>query len=368
MSSAAASQECTTNVLEASWDSAVELIRREHPVQQFSSVALCHKNQTEGGRRQLNLAPQIVGNTCEPWWRRDAIELVARLLSPQMVGLEFGGGSSTIWMAQRVSEIHTIEDNMEWIGILKKQVRERVDGNHSHVYFTERKTKQGQENYASALAASDFLNDGFVDLVSIDGRDRAKCMLRALELLKSSGGILILDNSDRKYYVNALKMVPSHWRRFDSLYPWPDDGTLEPAFLKYVNRMMTGYNLKTTVFLSRDAACTPRPPETALRLPEGAVDLKQHPGYSKPGDIFAKEERAYGTEWEARSYPQSEETPKTGYLSSPPVARGTVSSEGEEWGFPMPNLALLGVTAIAAAALVVRRFTRHEKMKRSANT
>ena len=52
---------------------------------------------------------------------------------------------------------------------------------------------------------------GVYDYISVDGRARVACLERALPLLKPQGGVLMLDNSDRKYYQRAFDVVPSWW-------------------------------------------------------------------------------------------------------------------------------------------------------------
>lgn len=53
-----------------------------------------------------------------------------------------------------------------------------------------------------------------VDLISIDGRSRVECARVAISLLKPSGGILILDNSERRAYAEVFRLIPRHWIRY----------------------------------------------------------------------------------------------------------------------------------------------------------
>ena len=61
--------------------------------------------------------------------------------------------------------------------------------------------------------AANFLpmGKGMFDYISVDGRARMHCLVRALPLLKPEGGILLLDNSERELYQKAFDMVPSWW-------------------------------------------------------------------------------------------------------------------------------------------------------------
>ena len=53
-----------------------------------------------------------------------------------------------------------------------------------------------------------------VDVISIDGRSRVECARLAISLLKPSGGILILDNSERRAYAEVFRLMPRHWIRY----------------------------------------------------------------------------------------------------------------------------------------------------------
>ena len=57
------------------------------------------------------------------------------------------------------------------------------------------------KNYSSKI--SEFSND-FFDIVLVDGRSRPSCLHHSLEKIKRNG-ILVLDNSDRTYYLEQTK-------------------------------------------------------------------------------------------------------------------------------------------------------------------
>jgi putative heme iron utilization protein len=52
-----------------------------------------------------------------PWLTKEAILLLERLLRPDDIGLEFGSGRSTIWFAERVEKLISIEH--AFIGLKK---------------------------------------------------------------------------------------------------------------------------------------------------------------------------------------------------------------------------------------------------------
>ena len=46
-----------------------------------------------------------------PWLTREAVDFLASWLQPSDHGLEWGSGRSTVWLAQRVSRLVSIEHN-----------------------------------------------------------------------------------------------------------------------------------------------------------------------------------------------------------------------------------------------------------------
>lgn len=281
------SMSCDT-ALEARWDGTVELLRRAHLKQQ-RYVGACPDDQGQGSWRQPDMVPVVVGSKCEPWWRRDVVELVGSLLGPQMVGVEFGGGSSSIWLVQRLAFLHTVDHAPEWRDYMLAKVNKYAEPSRFRLHVVDRGSCPGNRcrdpTAGDRYAGVEFgLANRSVDVVVVDGRHRGKCLKRALALLKPVGGILIFDNSDRatSNYISGLEAVPDHWRRFDSFAPWPRDGTIDESIRANVNFWITRDNLKTTVFVSRLESCPYRPPDTALRTDRYTARYMayQHPGAS----------------------------------------------------------------------------------------
>ena len=65
-------------------------------------VGTCPAEQQLGVRPALhNAAPDLFGGRCEPWAGRRAVTLLQALLAPDMAGLEWGAGASTLWYLNR---------------------------------------------------------------------------------------------------------------------------------------------------------------------------------------------------------------------------------------------------------------------------
>ena len=64
------------------------------------------------------------------------------------------------------------------------------------------------KNYASQI---DAFPDDYFDVVLIDGRARPACIMHSVPKIKT-GGLLIVDNSDRKYYFEHTKTILEKFR------------------------------------------------------------------------------------------------------------------------------------------------------------
>jgi predicted O-methyltransferase YrrM len=157
-----------------------------------------------------------------PWITFSAIRYLERYLTKEMSVFEFGGGGSTLFFAARVNRLVTVEHDRTWFDDLKKNIPVRaglewtplmiegelaedtnnlLPGEPDH-YFSANDDYKGKvfHKYASAI---DRYADGTFDLVLIDGRVRPSCMKHSALKVKV-GGLLILDNAERDYYLERI--------------------------------------------------------------------------------------------------------------------------------------------------------------------
>lgn len=94
---------------------------------------------------------------------------------------EFGSGSSTLWWAQKVERVVSVEDNRQW-----------------YDYVTQKKTPNVTYKYAEnkneyMAALTEEL--GLFEIIIIDGSLRDECVQESV-LKLTLDGVLIVDNSD----------------------------------------------------------------------------------------------------------------------------------------------------------------------------
>jgi len=293
--------------LERRFDDAVGAARREHAERTWANKRPDCPRERRSWRQQ-GLSFQVVGTPCQPWWRQDAIAIVDALASKTDVAVEWGSGSSSFWLAERVGRLHAVENDKKWAERMRRDLNRLFGNARVHVADTKEERRQTCSRDGCAKAEWDALDelrraayanvtlsrgDGSVDtvadLVVDDGRMRFEVMKRALRLLKPEGGVLVLDNSNRytrdfRPDFNLPDLVPRHWLRYTSPKTWPDDGSLSPEDRRTANLWIQRDFVVTTVWMSRPAHCAPREALTLLPGAAGAADAAALPIHAAVSD------------------------------------------------------------------------------------
>jgi hypothetical protein len=132
---------------------------------------------------------------------------------------EYGSGGSSLFFLKNNCNVYTIEHDNNWLIKTMNEVDKEnlssfwhpeliepeklthdhklVEANPKH-YFSQDSnfTNHTFISYASSI---DVYPEQFFDIIMIDGRARPSCIMHASTKLKS-GGLLIIDNSERDYY------------------------------------------------------------------------------------------------------------------------------------------------------------------------
>lgn len=156
-------------------------------------------------------------------WLPDAVRvfLDAHAL-PEARVFEWGCGGSTLYFADRGCTLVTVEHDQMWLDRCSTAVqRSNVtllyrppddsdirDKRLSDPLAYRSKCVPGSfEMYATAI--EDY---GLFDVILVDGRARASCLYHAKSHV-ADGGILVLDNTDRPYYLAETGYLYAAWDR-----------------------------------------------------------------------------------------------------------------------------------------------------------
>lgn len=148
-----------------------------------------------------------------PWFVPASIVHIERELRPEYVGFEWGCGRSTLWFANRVRHVTSVEGRQSWLeqvqGWLDKAgLRERATLRLAEVTSEHDFSEAEINRYAGVI---DNVADASLDFIVVDGHFRDACLRRVGNKLKS-GGLLIIDNSEvvSMPLLNTLKTDDTH--------------------------------------------------------------------------------------------------------------------------------------------------------------
>ncbi len=132
-----------------------------------------------------------------PWMAESAILLLESYLKPTDIGFEWGSGRSTLWLAQRVARLHSVEDNLQWYGPVKKKLEEaHLASRVTYRFIPCEWTEMDEPLHHPYADVAHTLPNKSLDFALVDGNIRASCLRVILPKLRP-GGLLILDNANR---------------------------------------------------------------------------------------------------------------------------------------------------------------------------
>lgn len=128
---------------------------------------------------------------------------------------EYGSGRSTIWFAERVKKIYTVEYQEKW----KKQVEQwAIDRKLDNIDITFC-LNDPPEPYVKTVERV----KEPIDFLIVDGRNRVESFITALPYL-TKDAIVVLDDSQRARYNMAKELLGYAWDEVSWQAPPRTDG------------------------------------------------------------------------------------------------------------------------------------------------
>lgn len=168
-----------------------------------------------------------------PWMTYDAIDFLSSICRSDSQVFEWGSGGSTLFFSRRCDHVTSIEHDKKWSGFLNDKLKELAIANVQYIEMPGEKvhdwsardyrnptdfiSKDDMSNgiaYEAYVKAIDRFPKNHFDIVVVDGRARNSCIRRALPHVKT-GGYLVVDNSDREYYLEGETELhdPVRWEK-----------------------------------------------------------------------------------------------------------------------------------------------------------
>lgn len=132
-----------------------------------------------------------------PWCTYPFIKFIEPRLKKSFRVFEFGAGNSTLWYAERVGRIKSVEHDKEWIDYIARNIPNNVEIVHKVLSVDgdySKEVKNGGEKY---------------DVIVIDGRDRNSCVKNSIKYLTEEG-VIIFDNSNLSIYKSSVDLLISN--------------------------------------------------------------------------------------------------------------------------------------------------------------
>ena len=128
----------------------------------------------------------------DPWITPEAVRLLESMLRPSDRGVEYGSGRSTIWFAERVGHLTSVEHNEQWYATVSTKLKNLGLGNVNYILAPRGQPKEPGSTSEYTQTALNFA-EASIDFVLIDGLYR-EYVTRLMMPKVKSGGLLIIDN------------------------------------------------------------------------------------------------------------------------------------------------------------------------------
>ncbi|MFZ4862637.1 FkbM family methyltransferase [Sphingobacterium sp. Mn56C] len=132
-------------------------------------------------------------NSPIPWLTYSFLDFLDGRLKANMRLFEYGAGNSTLYFSKIVNFVRSIEHDKAWYEQVKASFAENV-----HISLLP----LTNQVYEKAILAE----EGYFDIILIDGRNRVACIKNAIQKL-SPQGVIILDDSERTKYGEAFTFM-----------------------------------------------------------------------------------------------------------------------------------------------------------------
>lgn len=138
-----------------------------------------------------------------PWFTYPIISFLEYRLNKKMNLFEYGCGNSTLFFAQRVKSIISVEHNNQWYNQIKTTLPKNANLVFQNLEYGKEYSKQvliGKKKY---------------NLIIIDGRDRNNCIKNSVTAL-TKDGVIVFDNSQLvDYKIGMDFLAQKGFKRLD---------------------------------------------------------------------------------------------------------------------------------------------------------
>ena len=190
---------------------------------------------------------QAVFEKDAPWYTSGAIEFLDSIDFSRLVGLEYGGGGSSLWWARRLDALFTVEANVKWALAIMHNFRQSpellakwrlslVPANWHHRENGALKLKNEWQRNPELITPerveqleADYLRPPTdrADVVMIDGAIRRETVEMFGDWVSNRRvRYIVVDNTESDHTSEACSRVFHNYHRYDF---WESDSSLIPT-------------------------------------------------------------------------------------------------------------------------------------------
>jgi predicted O-methyltransferase YrrM len=130
-----------------------------------------------------------------PWLTPEAIRLLDSMLRPTDIGVEFGSGRSTLWLAERCAHLTSVEHDLAWHAKVSNILAHQRIG-HVDYQCHPRDEPDGTSHRSAYAQVAQRLDDESMDFALVDGVYRDYVTMYLMPKIRP-GGMLVVDNVNR---------------------------------------------------------------------------------------------------------------------------------------------------------------------------
>ncbi len=205
----------------------------------------------------ISLKKDYLLNKPSPWITFGAIEYLEGYFKThkEVKVFEYGSGGSTLYWLKKGASCISIEHNSEWFSIINPKIRGKShfdyrlvlpsknsgpernewDASNPLFYISSEDKDISYEEYVKQIVP---YPDNYFDIILIDGRARPSCLFHSYNKVKP-GGIIVLDNAERLYYLSKTSQYLTNFRRRDfyGVVPTMPVQNLTTIFQRHFNQV-----------------------------------------------------------------------------------------------------------------------------------
>lgn len=137
-----------------------------------------------------------------PWMNYSFIDFLEPRLNSFMKVFEYGCGYSTLYLAEKVKSVVSIEHDKAWYDEMSERLNNK---NNSKIFYYP-----SPQQYQVAIKEH---AEELYDLIVVDGRDREECVKHIIPYL-TEGGVVILDDSRREKFDEIFDLFKNNGFRY----------------------------------------------------------------------------------------------------------------------------------------------------------